>query len=309
MSVISRLGIAASILDQETKRFLRGLFNVSTIAAAGSTQADATPITTGKTVVTAANGTKGVVLPVAEVDMEVKVINSVADQALEVYPNSGAVINALSADAAFTIVAGTESTFYCDAALHWYTRAVGTLTGVATSSSTAELNLLDGSIAGTSVASKALVLGANKDTDILALPVGGLAIGAGAGTPLTGTAAELNILTGATVTAAELNTAADQSVQTETLTADGAISVTKRITKLEDTGTGAYTLAAPNAALLGMVKLIEMTVDNGDVTLALTNVDGAAPGTTATFNDAGDHIALVAGVSKWLYLNGTATLS
>lgn len=71
--------------------------------------------------------------------------------------------------------------------------------------SAAELNLIDGSIAGTSVASKALALGANKNTDVLALPVSGLKIGAGAGTAVTSSAAELNILTGATATAAELN--------------------------------------------------------------------------------------------------------
>lgn len=51
---------------------------------------------------------------------------------------------------------------------------------------------------GTSVASSAAVLGANKNLDVLALPVGGLAIGAGAGTALTPTAAEFNALAGAT---------------------------------------------------------------------------------------------------------------
>lgn len=41
------------------------------------------------------------------------------------------------------------------------------LAGTAVTSSAAELNLIDGSIAGTSVASKALVLGSNKNTDLL----------------------------------------------------------------------------------------------------------------------------------------------
>jgi hypothetical protein len=127
---------------------------------------------------------------------------------------------------------------------------------------------------------------------------------------VTASAAELNILDGATVTFAELNTAADQSAQTETLTADGAISVLKRITKLADTGTGAYTLAAPDATLLGMTKLIEMTTDNGDVTVDLTNVVGTpAAETTATFSAVGQMLVLTAGVSKWLYVNTTAALS
>lgn len=65
---------------------------------------------------------------------------------------------------------------------------------VALLATSTELNSLDGSIAGTSVASKALVLGADKNTDIIALPVSGLKIGAGAGTAVDRTAAELNLL-------------------------------------------------------------------------------------------------------------------
>ena len=58
----------------------------------------------------------------------------------------------------------------------------------------AELNLLDGSVAGTAVASKALALGTNKNVDVLA--VADLKLGAGAGTSVTSTAAELNLLDG-----------------------------------------------------------------------------------------------------------------
>lgn len=60
--------------------------------------------------------------------------------------------------------------------------------------SAAELNLIDGSVAGTAVASKAAVLGADKNLDVLALPVSGLKVGAGAGTAVARTAAELNAL-------------------------------------------------------------------------------------------------------------------
>lgn len=59
----------------------------------------------------------------------------------------------------------------------------------------AEVNLIDGSIAGISVAGKALALGANKNTDILGLPVGGLKIGAaGAEVVVTPNAAQINSL-------------------------------------------------------------------------------------------------------------------
>lgn len=71
-----------------------------------------------------------------------------------------------------------------------------------------EVNLADGSIAGTSVASKLLCLGANKETDVLVLPVSGLKIGAGAGTAMDCTAAELNKNNGVTAgTAAASKTA------------------------------------------------------------------------------------------------------
>lgn len=89
----------------------------------------------------------------------------------------------------------------------------------------------------------------------------------------------------------------------ETLTAAGAISLYKKTTKLALAGAGAVTLAAPAASMLGEIKLIQMTADNGDVTLALTNVVGQSSGTTATFNDVGDSLTLIAGAnSKWIVL-------
>ena len=57
----------------------------------------------------------------------------------------------------------------------------------------AELNLLDTATAGTAVPSKAAILGADKNLDMLAVADGGLALGAGAGTVITATAAELNL--------------------------------------------------------------------------------------------------------------------
>lgn len=105
--------------------------------------------------------------------------------------------------------------------------------------------------------------------------------------------------TAVTATAAELNLAADASAQTETVEAAGAVSVTKRITKLALSGAGAVTLAAPDTTMLGVVKIITMSANNGDVTLALTNVTGQSSGTTATFNGVGDALILVGGLSKW----------
>jgi len=64
-------------------------------------------------------------------------------------------------------------------------------------STTAELNLVDGSSAGTIVNSKAVIYGSSGEVNATTLQI--------AGTSITSTAAELNILDGVTSTAAELN--------------------------------------------------------------------------------------------------------
>jgi hypothetical protein len=74
--------------------------------------------------------------------------------------------------------------------------------------SAAELAVLDGVTAGTVTASKALVVGTNKNLDTLAIADGGLKLGSGAGTAVT-------------ATAAEINQKADTSNQAVTTTADG----------------------------------------------------------------------------------------
>ena len=116
------------------------------------------------------------------------------------------------------------------------------------------------------------------------------------GTAITATGTEINKL--------------DLSAQTETILAAGAISVTGKISNLALVGAGAVTLAAPDATMLGVVKVIEMTVDNGDVTLALTNVQGGSAATTATFDAVGEQLVLVGGSAKWTVIGeGGVTLS
>jgi hypothetical protein len=83
----------------------------------------------------------------------------------------------------------------------------------------------------------------------------------------------------------------------ETIAAAGALSVTKGLSNLALVGAGAVTLAAPTVP--GMIKVIEMTVDNGDVTLALTNVAGGSAATTCTWSAVGQALVLIAGVTKW----------
>lgn len=79
------------------------LGNVGTIAAAGSAQGDAQAVVNQVTYVTAADGTKGVVLPAATAGAYYEVYNTHATNGLKVYPASGDDINDGSADAAVTI--------------------------------------------------------------------------------------------------------------------------------------------------------------------------------------------------------------
>lgn len=113
------------------------------------------------------------------------------------------------------------------------------------------------------------------------------------------TVAEVDILDGATVTTAEVNLL-DLSAQTEAITEAGAVSVVKRYTTLDSSGgTYAITLAAPDASMVGQVKVIEMLTAGNDVTMALTEVQGGTAATTATFNAANETLTLVAGSLKW----------
>lgn len=107
-----------------------------------------------------------------------------------------------------------------------------------------------------------------------------------------------------TATATEINSL-DASVSTETRTGAGAISISTAYTSVVTTGADALTLAAPGATSLPRLKVIHMTTDGGDGTLASTNIVGQSSGTTSiTFNDAGDYLVLVSvpGLNKWSVL-------
>lgn len=135
--------------------------------------------------------------------------------------------------------------------------------GTAFTSTPAELNVLAGVTPGTSAASKAAVLGANKNLDVLALPVGGLAIGAGAGTPLTPTAAEINVLAGATAGAVLASKAVvagangqlgGYTAPVTTLTATGAVTAAQAqgVIILNSAASIVITLPAANAGGAGV---------------------------------------------------------
>jgi hypothetical protein len=89
----------------------------------------------------------------------------------------------------------------------------------------------------------------------------------------------------------------------DVVTADeAAISVRTTHTSLAVVSGGIVTLAAPPAEMLGRVKVVEMTVDDGDVTMELAHVEGGSEDFLATFDAVGEALVLVAGIDSWIVL-------
>lgn len=135
MSILSKTGVAASIADFSVKKLFSDLLANATIAAAGSSQATGTLLTAMTNLVTAADGTKAVVLPPARPEMSLRVVNTVAGDDLPVYPAVNDNINSLADDAAFTVPGGQSAIFDSDIDGHWYVRA-GTTSSVYDTSTT-----------------------------------------------------------------------------------------------------------------------------------------------------------------------------
>jgi len=97
------------------------LLAVTAVTAAGSVIGDAAQLSQGINVVTGADGTKGVILPVAVPGMQV-IVKGVTAGVLKVWPKTGATINALSASAALSMTTGAMPlTFVATSATQWYT--------------------------------------------------------------------------------------------------------------------------------------------------------------------------------------------
>lgn len=102
-------------IDQDGVPHTNGAENigdtVSTVAAAGSAQGDAAALGSGTTIVTGADGTKGVVLPAASAGRYREVYNTHATNGLKIYPASGDDINDGTTNAAITIEGKTLAIF------------------------------------------------------------------------------------------------------------------------------------------------------------------------------------------------------
>jgi predicted RecA/RadA family phage recombinase len=97
------------------------LLAVNSVTATGSVIGDAAQLSQGINVVTGADGTKGVILPVAVPGMQV-IVKGVTAGVLKVWPKTGGQINALSASAALSMTTGAMPlTFVATSATQWYT--------------------------------------------------------------------------------------------------------------------------------------------------------------------------------------------
>ena len=109
---------------------------------------------------------------------------------------------------------------------------------------------------------------------------------------------------GTLIQTAEKNTRLFDVTDAETSTTDaGAISTTVLLTNISSAGAETRTLAAPPAD--GVVKMIKMTVDGGDVTVAATNIDAGTG--DLTFDDVNDSIILLSLGGKWRKIGGNVT--
>ena len=91
----------------------------ATVAATGSTQSDAASVSDGFTLVSAADGTKGVKLPAAVAGRTVILKNN-ANAVLKVWPASGDAVNAITADSNYVLAAITSSLLVAYDATTWY---------------------------------------------------------------------------------------------------------------------------------------------------------------------------------------------
>jgi predicted RecA/RadA family phage recombinase len=97
------------------------LLAVNTVAAAGSVIGDAAALAQGLNIVTGANGTLGVILPVAVPGMMVLIKGTTAG-VLKVWPQTGASINAIVASTAMSLASGAvPAILVASSATQWYT--------------------------------------------------------------------------------------------------------------------------------------------------------------------------------------------
>ncbi len=92
----------------------------TSISAAGTVQGDATLLAKDINIVSTVSAGQGVRLPVAVAGMVI-IVNNTSATSLNVYPSTGATINSLATNAAYTHVAAASLQYYAISATQWYT--------------------------------------------------------------------------------------------------------------------------------------------------------------------------------------------
>ena len=119
------INIGSAVSGATSTTTLNGLIIDSisaAVSAAGATQGTATALVSNinnVTVVTAAAA--GVRLPTAVAGMRILIRNSDSADTLNIYPATGGTINALGANTAFTLTAGSTTELMATTATQWYT--------------------------------------------------------------------------------------------------------------------------------------------------------------------------------------------
>jgi hypothetical protein len=91
------------------------------VTAAGTTQAGATLLVSAiNNVTVVASGADGVRMPLAIPGSRIVIRNSDSADTLKIYPASGAKINALSTDQAYTLLAGSTIELFAISTTQWY---------------------------------------------------------------------------------------------------------------------------------------------------------------------------------------------
>lgn len=97
------------------------LLAVNSVTAAGSVIGDAAQLSQGLNLVTGADGTKGVILPVAVPGMVV-IIKGLTSGVLKVWPKTSSQINAVGASTAYSMTTGLMPiTLIASSTTQWYT--------------------------------------------------------------------------------------------------------------------------------------------------------------------------------------------
>jgi exosome complex RNA-binding protein Csl4 len=115
--------LGSSVSGAVSRTYLNGIVVNSisaAVSAAGTTQATATPLVSNINNVTTVAASSGVVLPTAIAGMRIVVRNTGAN-ALSIYPATGGTINALAANAAYSLATGTAIELFASTTTQWYT--------------------------------------------------------------------------------------------------------------------------------------------------------------------------------------------